>query len=133
MDRITKKLESRGAKEMTIRDRKATLYLGIVTELIIITLIMTFVGIMWLKLAISIYLLITLIITMIIIETDKIDPPDFLFVAIVTIHLFFFILSIWLIIEITPYRGDNPMKLRKEKLRKLIRKSKFEKLKFWKN
>lgn len=132
MDWVTKKLESRGAKEMTKKDRKSVLWVGSGIELIIITFLIIFVGIVWLKLTISLYLLTTLIFTIIIIEKDIFDPPDFVFTITVTIHLIFFILSIILVIAATPYRGKNQMKIRSAKLKRLIRKSKFDKLKFWK-
>jgi len=131
MDWVTKKLESRGAKEMTIKDRNAVLWVGCGIELILITILMIFIGIVWLKLTISLYLLITLLTTIVIIEKD-IDAPDFMFLIIVPIHLIFFLSSIALVIAATPYRGKNEMKIRKHKLKRLIRKSKFDKLKFWK-
>jgi len=47
-------------------------------------------------------------------------------------HIMIFLLSFYLTLKIMPYRGHDPMKLRRVKLKKLIRKSKFNKLKFWK-
>lgn len=47
-------------------------------------------------------------------------------------HILVFILSCYLSYKIMPYRGDDQMKLRKVKLKRLIRKSRWDKLKFWK-
>jgi len=132
MDWITRTLEKRGAKEMTKNDRRNTLILGILFELITIAIILLSVKFLLLKLIISVYILITLGITYYIIEKDF-NPPEFILIIIATLPLFYFILAIYIMLSITPYRGNDPMKLRKEKLRILIRKSKYNKLKFWKN
>jgi hypothetical protein len=53
-----------------------------------------------------------------------------LFLGIFTIPIV--IIIYFLILKISPYRGKDPMLIRKSKLKMLIRKSKIKKFKFWK-
>lgn len=55
-----------------------------------------------------------------------------LFTGILSLIIPIMIISIWITIKITPYRGNNPLMLRTHKIKYLIRKSKYNKLKFWK-
>ena len=70
----------------------------------------------------------------VIMSTEKnkdIIPDEFLFwIGIITLPIA--LLSFRIVLQFVPYRGTNLMIIRKKKLKMIIRKTRINKLKFWK-
>ena len=125
------RLDKKGVDDLTNKD-------GVVMVIVILLLYATIITPLFLLISkISIPIIITTLLVgssllfIYLMEQDNDNDNLMFFIGFIFISLM--ILTMAITLRIVPYRGDDEMLLRKHKLKRITRKTKFKKIQFWKS
>lgn len=130
-DKYCDKLEKLGVNDITEKESNLGICILIFLHILIYGILILFIPKLFISIPLVVFLILLACVYFYLSEKDDYGNDDkVLYTGIYSIPLSVIVLTI--ILKLSPYRGNDPMMIRKYKLRTLKRKMIRNKLKFWK-